>query len=234
VSSGVDKGGPELTALTAAPEAADTLTASAAAVPRLPLWQISRLRMATDGHGVTALVGSYGCPLNCKYCINPDSHGSGGNYRLVTPEELLELVKIDDLYYLATGGGIMFGGGEPLLHADFIAAFRRIAPKEWNFYAETSLCVPETMLTAAAGSIDHFYVDVKDTDASIFERYTGVNAASSVLRNLSALLKLTGPDRITVRLPLIPEYNTPADVRQSRARLEDLGVVNFDLFTYKI
>ena len=209
------------------------MTDPAGAGPRFPLWQISRLRMATDGHGVTALVGSYGCPLNCKYCINPDSHGSGGNYRLVTPEELLELVKIDDLYYLATGGGIMFGGGEPLLHAAFIAAFRRIAPKEWNFYAETSLCVPETMLTAAAGSIDHFYVDVKDTDASIFERYTGVNAASSVLRNLSALLKLTGPDRITVRLPLIPGFNTPEDVARSKALLSGYGVVNFDCFRYR-
>ena len=233
MSSGVNTGRPELPPHTAAPEAADTLAASAAAVPRFPLWQISRLRMATDGHGVTALVGSYGCPLNCKYCINPDSHGSGGNYRLVTPEELLELVKIDDLYYLATGGGIMFGGGEPLLHADFIAAFRRIAPKEWNFYAETSLCVPETMLAAAAGSIDHFYVDVKDTDALIFERYTGVNAASSVLRNLSALLKLTGPDRVTVRLPLIPGFNTHEDVARSKALLSGSGVVNFDCFRYR-
>ena len=128
----------------------------------------------------------------------------------------------------------MFGGGEPLLHAAFIAAFRRIAPKEWNFYTETLVCVPETMLTAAAGAINHFYVDVKDTDAAVFERYTGVNASSTVIGNLSALLALTGPERITVRLPLIPEFNTPASVVRSRARLEDLGVVNFDLFTYRI
>ena len=202
--------------------------------PRLPLWQISRLRMATDGHGVTALVGSYGCPLNCKYCINPESHGKNGRYSLVTPEELLKRVKIDNLYYLATGGGIMFGGGEPLLYADFIAAFRRIAPKEWNFYAETSLCVPKKALTAAAGAIDHFYVDVKDTDAAIFERYTGVNAAASVFRNLVALLALTGPERITVRLPLIPGFNTAEDVLRSKERLTEAGVVNFDCFNYRV
>ncbi|MBO5076418.1 MAG: radical SAM protein [Clostridia bacterium] len=199
-----------------------------------PLWQLSRLRMATDGHGVTALVASFGCPLNCKYCINPQSHGADGKFRLVTPEELLKLVEIDNLYYLATGGGIMFGGGEPLLHADFIAEFRKIAPPEWHFYAETSLCVPEGNVLTAAGAIDHFYVDVKDTDAGVFERYTGVNASSTVIDNLSALLALNGPERITVRLPLIPEFNTPASVVRSRARLEDLGVVNFDLFTYKI
>ena len=199
-----------------------------------PLWQLSRLRMATDGHGVTALVASFGCPLNCKYCINPKSHGADGRFRLVTPEELLKLVEIDNLYYLATGGGIMFGGGEPLLHAGFIAEFRKIAPPEWLFYAETSLCVPKEHVLTAAGAIDHFYVDVKDTDAAVFERYTGVNASAAVIDNLSALLALVGPERITVRLPLIPEFNTPAYVLRSKALLEDLGVVNFDLFTYKI
>ena len=198
-----------------------------------PIIGISRHRLSVDGEGVTTLVAFHECPLRCRYCLNAQCQRSDGILRVVTTNELAEELAVDNLYFLATGGGVTFGGGEPLLHADFIAAFRRIAPKEWNFYAETSLCVPETMLTAAAGSIDHFYVDVKDTDASIFERYTGVNAASSVLRNLSALLKLTGPDRITVRLPLIPGFNTPEDVARSKALLSGYGVVNFDCFRYR-
>lgn len=121
-----------------------------------------------------------------------------------------------------------------MLYADFIAEFRRIAPEEWHFYAETSLCVPKKELTAAAGAIDHFYVDVKDTNASIFERYTGVNAAASVLRNLAALLALTGPERITVRLPLIPGFNTAEDVSRSKELLTKAGVVNFDCFSYRV
>ena len=32
---------------------------------------INRIRINTDGDGVTTLVCFYGCPLNCKYCINP-------------------------------------------------------------------------------------------------------------------------------------------------------------------
>ena len=32
---------------------------------------ISRLRMGSDGEGVTTLVAAYGCPLRCKYCLNP-------------------------------------------------------------------------------------------------------------------------------------------------------------------
>ena len=42
-------------------------------VPTFPLAFCDRLRMATDGAGVTALVGAYGCPLQCKLCINPQT-----------------------------------------------------------------------------------------------------------------------------------------------------------------
>ena len=38
------------------------------------IMSISRLRMGTDGKGVTTLVGFYGCPLDCKYCINKHYH----------------------------------------------------------------------------------------------------------------------------------------------------------------
>ena len=99
-------------------------------IPTFPLAFFDRLRMATDGAGVTALVGAYGCPLQCKLCINPQTwhERSDGkaSFERVTPVELYDRVKIDSLYYLATGGGITFGGGEPLLHTDFITAFRAL------------------------------------------------------------------------------------------------------------
>ena len=84
---------------------------------KLPLINIARLRMETDGDGVTTLIASAGCPLSCKYCINRPILDRKDNVRMVSPEELLEMVRIDDLYFQATGGGIVFGGGESLLHA---------------------------------------------------------------------------------------------------------------------
>ena len=36
-----------------------------------PLIGINRHRLATDGKGVTTLVAFSGCPLRCKYCLNP-------------------------------------------------------------------------------------------------------------------------------------------------------------------
>ena len=204
--------------------------------PRFPLCFFSRLRMATDGTGVTALVGAYGCPLSCKLCINPRTWApaeEGRDFTWVTPDELYERTKQDNLYYLATGGGITFGGGEPLLHTAFIAAYRAICPSEWHFCAESCLNIPEHHVRAAAECIDHFMIDVKDTNPAIYQAYTG-KSNEKMLENLSLLLSLVGADRITVRVPLIPGYNTQADTDRSISLLSNMGFTHFDRFTYKI
>ncbi len=204
--------------------------------PRFPLCFFSRLRMATDGKGVTALVGAYGCPLSCKLCINPRTWApaeEGKDFNWVSPEELYEKTKQDNLYYLATGGGITFGGGEPLLHTEFIKAYRAICPPEWHFCAESCLNIPEHHVTAAAECIDHFMIDIKDTNPEIYKAYTGRDN-QRMLDHLALLLSLVGPDRITVRVPLIPGFNTVEDTNRSVARLTQMGFTDFDRFTYKI
>ena len=70
-----------------------------------------------------------GCPLQCKYCLNIKCHepvyeSDGKSVRIgimmLTPLELYNLVKIDNIYFQTTGGGICFGGGEPTLYEQFI------------------------------------------------------------------------------------------------------------------
>lgn len=195
-----------------------------------PLIGIARHRMGIDGSGITTLVAGAGCPLQCKWCINQKLLQEAP-VRHVTAQQLLELVKKDDLYYRATGGGITFGGGESLLHADFIRAFRQICPSEWRISVETSLCVSETLVAAAADAADMFIIDCKDMNAEIYKRYTGGDP-SLMMNNLRYLLKRTGPEQILVRVPLIPEYNTETDQEVSRKILLEMGVKNLDLFKY--
>ena len=151
---------------------------------------------------------------------------------MLTPKDLYEKVRIDALYFLATGGGVTFGGGEPLLYSDFLQQFREICGTQWHLCAETSLNVPWENVVRAAGCIDHFYIDCKDTDPEIYRRYTGQDNAR-MLDNLRKLLETVGPEHITVRVPLIPEFNTKEDQIRSRTLLQAMGVVDFDLFTYK-
>ena len=202
-----------------------------------PMAFCDRLRMATDGAGVTALVGAYGCPLQCRLCINPQTWQGRKDgkppFARVTPTELYDKVKIDNLYYLATGGGVTFGGGEPLLHTDFITAFRAVIPKEWHLYAETCLNIPEENVRAAARVVDHFFVDIKDMDPTVYRAYTGRDNAP-VKSNLSLLLALVGAERVTVRVPLIPGFNTPKHTDASVAELPAMGGTLMDRCTYKV
>ena len=200
--------------------------------PLYPLLSLVRLRMGTDGSGVTTLVAGAGCPLHCRWCINARLLAEAPA-EMVTAETLLERVKIDDLYFRATGGGICFGGGESLLHTDFIRRFREIAPAEWRITVETSLAVPAENVLHAVDAVDTFIVDCKDMDPGIYHRYTGGDS-SLMAENLRLLLQKAGPDRILVRVPLIPQYNTAEDQKRSAEALRAMGVTRLDLFDYVI
>ena len=200
---------------------------------RAPFIALSRHRLQTDGRGVTTLAGFHGCPLRCKYCINPHSFAEETKVRRLTPRELYEAVKIDELYFLATDGGVTFGGGEPLLYADFIAEFRTLCGGGWHICAETSLNVPFEKVKLAAECIDEFFIDCKDSDPKIYLAYTGKDN-STVIENLRFLISAVGAERITVRVPLIPDFNTDESRQKSVAFFKEMGIERFDLFNYRV
>ena len=200
--------------------------------PLYPLLRIARLRMGIDGHGVTTLVAGAGCPLQCRWCINRRLLREVSS-QPVSAEELLSRVKIDDLYFRASGGGVTFGGGEPLLHAAFLQRFRELAPAEWAIQVETSLAVPAEQVLLAADAADAFIVDCKDMNHETYRLYTGGDG-SLMEENLRLLLQKVGPERVLVRVPLIPDYNTESDQARSAERLQSLGIRNLDLFSYTI
>ena len=197
-----------------------------------PLYSISRLRMLTDGNGVTSLIGSVGCPLRCKYCLNPESWNGSTTVKNVTVDELYERVKIDNLYFITTGGGLTFGGRESLLHADFIAEFaRRYKATGWKFYAETSLNVPSENVTKVLDVVDAFSVDCKDMDPERYNKYT--DGDYSVFEsNLKILLENVGPEKFQVRGPYIKGYNTREQQLENEEKLRSMGVTNIQLFDY--
>ena len=49
------------------------------AINTLPIIGIRRLRMGSDGTGIRTLIGLYGCPLRCRYCLNGDIKSVQGN-----------------------------------------------------------------------------------------------------------------------------------------------------------
>ena len=207
---------------------------------RFAAFGISRHRLFRDGQGVTTLVGGIGCPLSCRWCINAVCRDPSYKPKIFTSAELYERLKIDDLYFEATNGGVTFGGGEPLLQAAFIRefiGFVRSLGKNWRFAVETSLAVPEENLGlllgedgAGAPLVSEWIVDVKDTDPAVYEAYTGL-PPDRMRKNLGRLAALC-PSRAVVRVPLIPGYNTPEACVRSEKTLRDMGFENIDRFDY--
>ena len=197
-----------------------------------PLIGISRHRLSTDGEGVTTLVAFHGCPLRCKYCLNPQSLHSEGIWKHYDCEQLYEEVRQDELYFLATHGGITFGGGEPCLQSDFIDEFRQLCGQEWQLSVETSLNVAQENIEELVPIIDSYIIDIKDINNAIYQKYTGKDN-EKVLHNLQYLIEHGKNEQIIVRTPVIPAYNTENDVDYSIRLLKEMGITQFDRFTYK-
>ena len=198
---------------------------------KVPIIGINRHRLTTDGDGVTTLVAFHGCPLHCKYCLNPQCLSPNGVLRTITPSELYSEVEIDDIYFMATGGGICFGGGEPLLHSKFIVEFAKIMNPEWNIVLETSLNVPLKQLEMVAPLVKEFVVDVKDMDEQTYKAYT-TQGNALVTSNLKWIAENGYAAKTLIRLPLIPYYNTEAAQEESRKQIESMGFHRFDKFEY--
>ena len=147
-------------------------------------------------------------------------------------EEVMREIQKDELYYLATKGGVTFGGGEPLLNSDFIKEVCELGAKEWNVTVETSLNVPRVHLESLINYIDDYIVDIKDMNSTTYERYTG-KCNGLVKDNLRWLVQKGLSDYILCRIPLIPDYNDSYSLTESKQELLDMGLTNFDLFTYK-
>ena len=200
---------------------------------RVPLIGIDRHRIANDGHGVTTLVGFFGCPLRCKYCLNNQCHDKKRQWQRLSPQALYNEVKQDELYFLATGGGITFGGGEPCLQSRFIKAFREICGEAWNITVETSLYVPQSHLRRLLNVVNTYIVDIKDLNPHIYSEYTCLNI-DLLNTNLEWLVHHVKPENIFVRVPSIPKFNTPIDSEKTVEKLKNMGIINIERFNYII
>lgn len=126
-----------------------------------------------------------------------------------TAEKLLQNRRILE----ASGGGVTFSGGEPLLQPEFV---RAVVGELQGLHAaiETSGYAPPDVFDGVIGRLDLVLFDVKHTDPALHRRYTGVDNAP-IRRNLEAL-KASGVPFI-IRVPLIPGVNDSPDNMRTTA-----------------
>lgn len=206
-----------------------------------PFFGVSPLRMGIDGKGVTTLVTFMGCQLSCKYCLNERCHGKVykddgvtpcKGILMLTPQQLYDIVKKDNIYFQATGGGVCFGGGEPLEHPEFIMEFRKLCGEKWKITVETALTCHPHNIELLAPIVDHWIVDIKDMNPRIREKYT--RRVGDSAHQLCYLKQYGIVDNVTIRVPHIPGFNTDEDVNRSIEQVKILGFKDIQEFEYLV
>jgi len=199
---------------------------------------INRHRLGSDGKGITTLVALYPCHLKCKYCINNDIL-SKHTYKKYTPQSLAAKVMEDYCYFVATGGGITFGGGEPLLQIDSILKFRDELPEEVEINIETSLniCLTLETLEHILQKTDQLIIDIKSLDTVIYKEYTGRDNVH-LLKNLNTVSELGYQNKCKIRIPQIPvgeSLGKDLDTAlHEEEQIKKMGFSHVEVFPYKI
>jgi len=129
-------------------------------------------------------------------CPNGALSLSGKEYE---PEALAKLLMKNKVFFDASGGGVTFSGGEPLMQHSFL--IETAAHLDTHVAIETSGYASEAVFRAVLDCVDCVIMDIKLADDDLHKKFTGVSN-KQILKN-AEILKNSGKRHI-FRTPLIP------------------------------
>lgn len=121
-----------------------------------------------DGPGIRFVVFMQGCNIRCAYCHNPDTWTKDGGQQY-TPYELVEKIKKYRTYFEASGGGVTFSGGEPLLQGDFLIETLKLCKESGIHTAIDTAGVGNGNYKEILKYTDLVLFDIKHIDAEKYE-----------------------------------------------------------------
>ena len=147
-------------------------------------------------------------------------------------DDLMARVAKDADFYRNSGGGVTFSGGEPFAQPDFLLAAlgecRRLGIRS---AVETCGQAAPAAILAAESLIDLFLFDVKAVDPVLHRAWTGADNGT-ILANLR-LLAGRAPDKIVLRVPVVPGLTAVADnIAAIAALAAELRVARVELCAY--
>ncbi len=177
-----------------------------------------------DGPGIRTTLFFKGCLMRCSWCHNPEGINPeiecmqrqrvvNGKTKVVeepvgewmTAREAMEVVDKDRLFYMESGGGVSFSGGEPLMQTPFLLKMLDLCKQNGlHTVVDTSGYASAADFQSVAAKADMFLFDLKSTDNGNHVKQTGVEA-DLILQNLYSLPD-NGP-QVIIRIPVIPGFN---------------------------
>lgn len=137
-------------------------------------------------------------------------------------DEVFEEIKKDIHYYITSGGGVTFSGGECLLYPDFVVALAKKCRAEGiHTTVESAFCVPWENIESVLQTIDMFYIDLKIADPQKHKKYTGKDNRL-ILDNLQRISQTE--KTVVLRIPIIPHVNdSDEDITQFGEVIAEFG-----------
>jgi pyruvate formate lyase activating enzyme len=181
-----------------------------------------------DGPGIRVTFFMKGCPLNCKWCHNPEGispfpvtvlktdrvgamefskQEEVGKY--YTVENILEILEKEKVFINQSKGGVTFSGGEPMLQTDFLLdALKACKTEGYHTAVDTSGYSSTENFRSIIPFTDLFLFDIKHLDETKHLESTGVSN-SGILDNYRLIIN-SGKD-VMIRIPVIPGFNDDQD-----------------------
>jgi pyruvate formate lyase activating enzyme len=150
----------------------------------------------------------------------------------MTADALVADLMKDIRLFWNTGGGLTFGGGEPLLHPEFVADVA-VRLRRYGIGTAIETCGEWdwAKAEAALAAAEQVFFDLKTLDPETHRRATG-RSNENILANLKRLAALA-PEKIVVSLPLIPGLGDVVEnARAIGALLRSLGLGRVRLLPY--
>ena len=154
---------------------------------------------------------------NCGMCMDVCYTGALDCFgRYFTVDELFDVVKKDEQYYRASGGGVTIGGGEPTFQASFTLQLIRKFKRSYIHTAlDTCGYTTGSEGVKALEEADLLLFDIKGMDPEEHQSNTGVSN-KRIHENLRRRDAIGKP--VIVRVPLIPGYTDSDQNLKATAR----------------
>ena len=145
--------------------------------------------------------------------------------------DLMKEIGKDEVFYLESGGGVTFSGGEPLMQAEALKELlNACAMKEYHTAVDTSGHVENGAVKKVMEMVNLWLFDLKLMDDVKHVEYTGVSNELA-LKNLETLAR-AGKD-IIIRFPLIPGITDGRENLEAIATLmKKLDLKRIDILPY--
>ena len=127
----------------------------------------------------------------------------------VSPEQIMDAIMRDRVFFEESCGGVTFSGGEPMRQIDFLKVILHLCKKS-NVRTAVDTCgyTSWESFDKILEITDLFLYDIKHLDSNIHERFTGVRN-ETILANLIKLAESRA--NIVIRIPLVGGFNDNRD-----------------------